>query len=192
MRGGFWVFSYVVLFVVVLANIALSLTIARQVGRVLRVSAEDPETRGADPAGPGVKPGDALGMVEVVDVASGIAVRPSEWSQSIILQTVLFEAQDVERLRALRDALPSLLRQSTVVSLNVGPEELIPLAETLAPLKVTSDQSHRLEAALRTKVRPYIVATEYGKVIAARDLQDTEDLRSFLLTAFGIDVTHVA
>jgi hypothetical protein len=181
-RGGLWVASYVMLYAAVLATLAVSLAVARQVGRILQA----PLSRDLlEKIGPGLVPGTGFPDIEVVDVTTGDTLRPGAWTQGAIVQTVIFERDDVQRLSRLAQSLGSGLASRTVLSINASHEELIALSQELRPLRLTNDPGGQLQAALRSKLRPYGVVLARRTVVAARQLGGLGDLEEMINEALG-------
>lgn len=188
MSGAVWTISYIVLYLAVFASLSVSLSVARQLSRVLRdLTVESADTFIAEPRRCA---GDRFPNIVVEDIASGSQLRPAEWETAIILQTVLYETQDIQRLHRFRDELPESLRTSTLISLNGKAEDLRQMAAGLVPLSVTVDSAHTLEEALDSKVRPYVAIVTRGTIVAVQSPERFEDVFRLITDAlpaeFGI------
>lgn len=174
MSGGLWIASYVVLFAGVMLALATSLAVARQVGRLLVVGAE--EHGDADRA---LAPGSPAPPLELVALGGAI-IRPHQWESGLLLQIAVSSEHDVEQILEFDRGIPSDFSGEVLLSAIGSEEHLNALTIGSSRVHLFADSNHQVAAAIRTSLRPHALFIRHGIVEVSTTFESVEELESLL------------
>lgn len=178
MNGTLWIASYVVLWIGVVAALAVALNLAHQLGRFL--SGAHSSGGSEEPPGHGLPSGIPFPHVQVVAI-DGSVVEPAGWERAVIIQVVVRSPEDVEALAALGQFVPTDLLSATIVSA-IGRSDLLDeVQDVIHPAVLVHDRELTVESILRTKYRPHAVVLSGGRVLQAKTFGSGLELGDFIL-----------
>lgn len=178
MTGNLWILSYVILFIGMLAALATSLAVARQIGRV--VISEDRGHR--DNSDAGLAPGVPFPPLEL-ETIQGTIVRPHRWKSGLLLQIAVTSDFDVRQTLQFEAEAPSTFAATVLVSAIGPPDYLEEIQRKSSHLSVYADGHHQVAASIRTTLRPYALFIREGQVASACTFAAIDDLQT-LVNAF--------
>ena len=187
MTGTFWIVSYVLLFIGVLAALAVAFAAVRELG-VLSERMQSVEVAAAgDFADPSVSTGIRIGSefprLDLVNLLTDMPTRIETWPRALLLHVVVSDRSDVAVFSQLRTVLTANVIDKTVVSAVGGSGYLWEIARAIEPATLVHDAQLEVDIAIGTRYRPYAVFLVAGRVVAARPFGSPDDLGDFVTEA---------
>jgi hypothetical protein len=159
-RGFFWILSYILLFVGVIAALTTAIMASKQLGKALGSTSGSGHTQEA-----GLPVGSRFPDLSMRDL-DGEQLRLGTWPLLVLVQCAIMDQSDIDAFSSFLTVIPERARSSTLVSA-IGPEETLrPVAQAILPARLVFDRDLHVEAALRSRLRPFVAVVVDGVVQA--------------------------
>lgn len=173
MRGVAWTLSYVVLYAATLCALAVSITTAKNYGRIARGHDDNVALEEGLPVGssfPDI----------VLTAVTGEELRPTTWPSALIVQVSITDEADVPMFGTMQSVIEAAVMQRTIIVAAGRSEHFEAVQQRSHPASLVHDSSYAMQHALRTQYRPYAVMLRDGIVIAGRPITSVTDLGDFV------------